>query len=366
MRVILLVTDLQRGGTPLRIARLARGLHAAGAQPTVACLAPPGPVSTELEAAGIPTFACDARGPRDFAALARLNARVRRIRPDLIHATLVHANVAARLVGLLRHIPVLTATATIECERPWHIWLERLTARLDAGHIVNSPAVADHVVRRFRRPRSRVYLVPPSLEHFPQVVDRIEARRRLNIPDHEFVVAWLGRFDPVKRLDLVIRVAEILTTVPTRFLLIGDGPTRGQIEHSLRLSNAGRVTHLLGWHEDSGPILSAADAFLFPSLTEGMPNAVLEAMACGLPIVASDLPVLRDIAGRSERLWLVSSNEPNAYATRLLQLRDDPATRSALAHRAATWARDHLDPAATIKAALAIYEAILGRPARAS
>ena len=359
MRVMLLVTDLQLGGTPLRIARLARGLRDAGLDVHVGCLAPAGPVSAELESAGILTFACNARHARDVAGLQRLAHHVRRFKPDLIHATLTHANVAARLVGLACRIPVLTSTATIEVERRWHLWMERLTARLDRGHIVNSRALADHVAHAFCLPHRRIHVVPPSIKAMPRRMDRGQTRQRLGIAEHEFVVLWVGRFDPVKRLDIVIGCAEVMNVVPSRLLLAGDGPYRPAVEQMVRLSTASRNIQLLGWQTELGLVMSAADAFLFPSLTEGMPNAVLQAMAFGLPIVGSDIPALRELAGDEPRLLLVDSGEPKAYTDALLGLRDDPKRAGALAARAAAWARENLDPRRTVRALVEVYERVL-------
>jgi len=359
MRVMLLVTDLERGGTPLRIARLARRLHAAGVEVHAGCLAPPGPVSEDLEEVGIETFACRADDARDFLALKRLSQTTRRIHPDLIHATLLHANIAARLVGVIQRVPVIGSTATIEVERAWHRALERTTASIDRAHIVNSAAVANHVVQAFGIPQRLVHIVPPSLETPPRRVDRSAARAELGVSEPEFVVAWVGRFDPVKRLDVIIRCAEIMTDVPSRFLLMGDGPQRPRIEQELRLSSASRTVHLLGWQEDVATVLSAADAFVFPSLTEGMPNAVLEAMAYGLPIVASDIPVLRELSGNGERCVLVGGSEPRAYADALLRLRAQGEERHALGEQAAAWAARHLDPQATVDAVLRVYEQVL-------
>jgi glycosyltransferase involved in cell wall biosynthesis len=355
---MLLVTDFERGGTPHRIARLARGLREAGVDVFAGCLAPPGPVSTDLKAAGVPTFACDAQDARDFLALKRLSQHVRRIRPDLIHSTLTHANVAARLVGVIQRIPIVGSTATIEVERPWHRAIERATAGIDRAHIVNSQALAEHVIRVFGLPRGRVHVVPPSLDPLPERMDQAAARTALGIPPHEFVVAWVGRLDPVKRLDILIQCAAVLTAVPARFLVVGDGPDRPRLEQLLRHSGAGQRVHLLGWRTDTDAILSAADAFLFPSLTEGMPNAVLEAMACGLPVVASDIPVLRELAAGGERCLLVPGDDPRAYAAALLKLRDDPVLCVALARRAAEWAQTHLDPQQTINAVLQIYNRV--------
>ncbi|MBP7744658.1 MAG: glycosyltransferase [Phycisphaerae bacterium] len=365
MRVALLVTDLERGGTPLRLVRLARGLSAAGVEVHAGCLAPRGPLSSELTAAGLATFACDAEDARDFLALKRLSQHMRRVQPDLIHATLLHANVAARIVGGVQHIPVVGATATIEVERPWHRALERATAGLDRAHIVNSHAVAEHVIRVFGVPRRRVHIVPPSLDPWPRRVERAAARAALGIPAHEFVVAWVGRLDPVKRLGLIVSCAEIMTTVPVRFLLAGEGPERANLERSLRLSSAARVVHLLGWQADIGAVLSAADAFLCPSRTEGMPNAVLEALACGVPVVASDIPALRELAGAHGHIVLVRGSAAQDYVAALLKLRADEPARRALGQSAADWARAHLDPQATVQAVLKVYQGVLRHtPAR--
>lgn len=362
MRVVLLVTDHERGGTPMRLARLARLLRAVGVDVHAGCLAHAGPITTELAAAQVPTFTCDADDARDFLALKRLSQHLRRIRPQLIHATLMHANVAARIVGVIQRIPVIGSTATIEVERGWHRTAERATAGIDRFHIVNSVSVAEHVVRAFGIPRRRVRVVPPALARFPEPIERSAARAALGIAEHEFTVAWMGRFDPVKRLDLIVHVAEILTRVPSRFLLIGDGPQRPQIEQMLRLSSAGRTVQLLGWQSDITPILSAADVFLFPSRTEGMPNAVLEALAHGLPIIGSDIPALRELAGDGERMCLVTGDDPRDYAEALLAQRDNPQQRARLGEAGRAWARATLNPHVTVRRVQQVYRAAVHQP----
>ncbi len=361
MRVILLVTDHERGGSPLRLARLARGLHAAGVEVHAGCLAPRGPVSAELAAAGVATFACDAEDARDLLALTRLARHVRRIKPELIHATLTHANVAARIVGVMQRIPVIGSTATIEVERRWHAVVERATAGIDQAHIVNSQAVAEHVLAAFGVERARVHVIPPSLDPFPQRVDRAAARAALGLAADEFVVAWTGRLDPVKRLEIVVGCAELLAAFPVRFLLVGDGPDRARVERIRSRSAAAPRVQLLGWRRDVPTILSAADAFLFPSRTEGLPNAVLEAMAVGLPVVASDIPAHRELAGAGERLRLVPGDDARTYADALREFHADPAAGQALGGRALTWAQSHLDPTATTRALLAVYADVLNR-----
>ncbi len=365
MRVALLVTDLERGGAPLRLARLARGLREIGVDVHVGCLAPLGPVGRQLRGEGFATFACDARSARDFDALRRLIRALRRIRPHVLHATLTHANVAARLAGLYLRIPVLTSTATIEVERGWHVWAERLTAWADRGHVVNSAALRDHVRRQFWLPAAHVFLIPP-LPAFRAAAPalsadaaaappRAAARAAFGIAPHEFVIAWAGRLDPVKCVPLLIECAEILSREPLRLLIAGDGPDRPAVERAIRTSSTARNVMLLGWVDDPSPVYAAADLFVFPSLTEGMPNALLEALAAGVPAVCADIPALRELADGGRRAVLVADHTPHAFAAAVAALRADPQRRAALAEAGAAWARAQFDPAAAVRATYAVY-----------
>ncbi|GMU83112.1 MAG: glycosyl transferase [Planctomycetota bacterium] len=338
MRIVLLVTDLQPGGTPLRIAAIARGLREAGDEVVVGCLAGRGPVSEELERDGIATFACGARRPWHFGAIWRLCTHLRRIRPDIVHSTLLHANVAARLVCDWLRIPLLTSTATIEVERKWHLRLERWTAGWDEGHIVNGPSLAEHVIREFGRPRERVFIVPPFLDRVPTMIDRAEARQRLNLPPDAPVVGWFGRFDPVKRLDLILDCAIELRNTDFHFVLAGDGPLHSSIEARIGLDRLAERVLLPGWLADPGVLLSAADVMIFPSLTEGLPNAVLQSMWAGVPVIASDIAAHRDLSGDERRLYLVSGRD--AVLTALQNVLSRGESQRELTQRAREWACD--------------------------
>ncbi len=357
MRVALVVTDLQPGGTPLRLVRLARRLKAAGIEVHVGCLAQAGPLSEELDREGIPAFSADAVHARDFAALFRLRERIRAIKPDLIHATLTHANVACRWIGRKLKIPTLTSTATIEVERPWHIRLERWTRNWDAGHFVNSRAVADHVHQKFGVPRQRIFIVPPSIEPWPEKIEREQSRRQLDLPVDGQVILWAGRFDPVKRVELLVNCMPQLPD-DALLALAGDGGLRAEIERHAHARGLQSRVRFLGWQSDLSAAMSAADVFAFPSRTEGMPNAVLTAMAAGVPVVASDIPPHRELADEEGRLLLVRDSVEE-WGGALGELLEDSARRREIAERALSWAKANLDPARTAAATIEVYDRVL-------
>lgn len=301
LRVMLLATDLQRGGLPLRLVRLARRFHEINIEPIVGCLAPAGPLSDVLRDAGIETFACDAAGRFDPRCLAALAACVRRYSPDLIHASLFHANVAARLVGRLdRPRPIITSTVTIEIERRWHRTVESLTAGLSDLHVANSHAVARHLLDELGFDADRLIVIRNAVDF--DELDRTPPRDRssLELDDDASLIVWAGRMDPVKNLPTLIDVVERLSRKRrVQAVLIGDGPDRRRVEAMVERRSLSRIVRVMGWSGEVACWMKAADALCFPSLTEGSPNVLLEALAVGCPVVTSDAPACVEMASEA-------------------------------------------------------------------
>lgn len=294
---MMLSTDLQPGGYPLRLSRLAVALRDRGLEPVVGCLARRGPLHETLEAAGLSTFSCDARGGFDAMCLPRLAKHVRRIDPDLIHAGLFHANVAARLVGRLdRARPIITSTITIEIERHWHRWGEALTGGWSDLHIANAPSVAEHVCTDLGFGSDRVVLLRNGIDL--AAVDQVSPARRsdLGIPEGVPLLIWAGRMDPIKDLPTFVETAaRVRESHGAHALLLGDGPQRKPVESLIANRKLTGVVHMPGWRSDVVAWLKAADLLLFPSRTEGSSNVMLEAMAAGCAVVASDIAPCRDL-----------------------------------------------------------------------
>ncbi|MCA9244365.1 MAG: glycosyltransferase [Phycisphaerales bacterium] len=364
MRVSLLITDLNRGGAPLRIARLARGLRDAGHHVSVGCLAELGPVGGDLRDAGFDVFAAGARSVLSFGVFGRLERALRDRSPHIIHSTLVHANFAARVVGRRMKTPVITSTATVEVERRWHALVERWTRKWDCGHIVNSRVLADHVIRAFGRDPRRVFVVPPSAEMVAPP-SRDEARRALGLPLDAFVIAWAGRLDPVKRVDMLIDAFDRIAGKPggsgARLLIAGEGADRARIERRLTASPFANQISMLGWMTDVARVFAAADCVAIPSRTEGMPNVVLEAMAIGVPVIASPLPVMCELAGPADapRLLLMGDGTAAALTSAIERVRANRDEASEAADRASHWVRTELSVEETTRATLRAYERCL-------
>lgn len=186
----------------------------------------------------------------------------------------------------------------------------------------------------------------------PRLPSRAEARRQLGIDPATKVVLYVGRLAAEKGTALLARA---WATVPEALLLVaGDGPDRGMIERAPRCRVDGFVS-------DVSPYLAAADVFVLPSASEGISNALLEAMAAGLPVVATDVGGNREVISTPALGILVSASDPRELTAALRAILADPTQRQALGaaaqrHVATAWSFE-----AMVTAYETLYEASLRR-----
>lgn len=325
-RVLYLSTDLQRGGLPLRLCRLVLRLRDLGVTPIVGCLTTPGPLSDELSSAGIDVFACGGRGGLDVSCLWRFAEIVRRYDPDLIHASLFHSNLAARLLGRCdRPRPIITSTVTIEIERAWHRWGEWATEGLSNLHVANGLAVAAHLENELAFSPQRLAVIPNGIElsgfESAEPIDR----ESFGIPADVPIVLWVGRMDRVKDLATFVSAVRVVAAGRrVQAVLVGDGPERSTLLKSIRDGGASESFLLPGWSNEVARWLKAASCLVLTSRTEGCPNVLLEAMACRCPVIASDIAPCRELMTHDLHGLLAPVGDPAAFAGAIGHVLSDP------------------------------------------
>jgi len=317
----------------------------------IACFRAEGQFAPEVRALGLPVHELgvgrrvyDASGLR---GLLRLVARVRDFRPDVIHGYLFGPNLFAVLAGRLCRVPVVAVAKrnvdAFETARQRRV--QRFVHRAASHVTAVSEAVAETVVA-MGVPRARITVIPNGVD-----VSRFDAppleRRALGAADGEPVIGSVGclaaRKDYGTLIEALARLAERRPAFHAA--LVGDGPERAALEAlAARLGVSGRVT-FLGERSDVERLLPAMDVFVLSSREEGIPNALLEAMAAGRPAVATAVGGTPEVLEGGVTGWLVPPADPAAMAVALEQALGDPAeaARRGAAARAATRERMSID-----------------------
>ncbi len=277
---------------------------------------------------GLNVTHCNARSARDVWAIERLARFLRNAKPDLVHAFLFHANVACQLalpLAGLSHRRLICEIQTVEIERKWHLVVGGMLHRLAACYVGNSRSVTDHLHAQAHMARSRIRCIPGGVD-VEAIQNAAPARRGdLNIPDGVSIIMWVGRMDPVKGLDELIEAFGFVVQSPSmasgrpttrveRLVLVGDGPYAGRVQSLIRDHGLSDMVMTLGRRHDVFSLLKSADVFVLPSYTEGLPNALLEAMAAGVPVVTTDVPGCRDLVHHRETGLIVPPRDARALA----------------------------------------------------
>lgn len=325
--ILYVITDLKVGGVPLHLARLAKTMRDRGYRVVVVSLAPIGPIGPLLSDEGLEVRTCDGCCGWDFRIIPRLGQIIDELQPDVIHSLLFHANQATRIAAMLGGFPnerILCEIQTVEVERRWHLWVDWIMFRFSRLTIGNSPSVIDHLHRAAQIPLDRLQLVRGGID-VDRIIGAAPAQRiELGLKESDHVIIWVGRLDPVKGLDLLLHALAAMTQKRNaHLLLVGDGSERTRLEALARSLQLQSRVHFLGPRNDVPSLLKMADIFAFPSRTEGLPNALLEAMAAGKPIVTTDVPGCRDLIAHEQTGLLVPYGDTPALAAALSRLLGD-------------------------------------------
>lgn len=345
MRVCLTVTDTQRGGTPSRLCDLATALIRRGHDVQLVSLLPAGEVLEDAARGGVSTLDLGMRSGRDIGGAAlRLRRSMSAFAPDVIQSALYHANVISRLVGRTLRRPVVSGYQSIDDELNRTRQLsDRATWRLARRHVAVSQAVAERVSRRCRIPRCAIDVVPIG-KTAPVPMEKSIARRMLGVPEDAYVVGFVGRLHPVKNLPTLVAAVEHIPT-ETWLVVAGDGPERGVVEGRPR-------TVVTGMLADVSPVYAAVDVVALPSLWEGMPGALVEAMAAGRPVVATRVGGIPEVVTDGVEGFLVSP----AQACELAAALQKAIARPELGMAAARTARERFSLESMVEGYLRSWE----------
>jgi glycosyltransferase involved in cell wall biosynthesis len=358
---------------------MAPHLVASGIDLSVAVLHDRTGLAGELEKHGIPVSVVG-RGTR-ASWLAGVYSLLGQRRPDLLHTTLFEADLAGRIAASLRRIPVVGTLANTPYG-PEHFAESSVSALKLRGaqaadvasarvvrrfHAV-SQSVADTCIARLHLARSRVEVIPRGRDlgrlGAPSAGRRQEVRGRLGLTGQAVAMLAVGRQEPQKGLDILLKALPgIMSSYPDVLLLVAgrEGRATDDLQRVETELGVGQHVRFLGERDDVADLLCAADVFVLPSRREGLPGSILEAMAMSTPVIASDLPTIREAVPDQRFALLVRPEDPPALADALLSVLGDKeaATRRAAAARRRF--EEQFDIASVSRAMAGFYRRALSR-----
>lgn len=343
-RLVPVITDSGIGGTEKALLQLLERIDRSLFNPVgIIVIKGRREMADRWEALKIPVYAIGmSRWPTPMG-LSRLRARLVELRPDIVHAFLYHAIQLSRLASRAQPWKLITSPrVNYRFASPWTIAIDRCLRGRDALSVCESRAGRETLIK-LGYPADRVAVAPNGVNvaAFAQNGDaRRRLRREWSVAEGEVVVGAIGRLHAQKGFDLLVRAAAELARSPVKFrvMIAGAGPEEAALRAQAAQLNV-PVT-LLGERADVAALLSAFDVYVQSSRYEGMSNALLEALAAGLPCAATAVDGTLDVAKDGENMLLVRPDDAIALAVAIGYLLEKPDLRSRLAENAMITARN--------------------------
>ncbi|MBI5157917.1 MAG: glycosyltransferase [Acidimicrobiia bacterium] len=373
LRVLYLIDSLGQGGAEHLLVRYLEALPEAGVDPTVVVIQDRdgNPLASAVTRLGVPLETLHIDRLRRRGALARVGAAIDRVGPDLVHTQLEFSNILGTIAAHRRGIPTVATLHTLDRPRPWSrdAVRFRLMARILASRssrvIAVSQSAGAHFTERSGARRGVVTTLYNGidLERFlaPHPAAAADLRHSLGIAAGSRIVTTVAVLRPPKGIaDLIAALPAVVLAVPgTHLVIAGDGPARPDLEAAAMAHGmAGRV-HFLGHRADVDEVLAAADLFVLPSHTEALPTVLIEAMATGLPVVATTVGGIPEMVERGSSALLVPPHEPELLAEAITRVLTSPLQAAAMATAGRRIARHRFDLGRQVGELVAEYRRVV-------
>ncbi len=373
IRVLHLTSDSAVAGTERMILSLFEHYHRDAFDFQLATLFGPGELIRRSQQLDVPAVQLEWNRAFSPGAFLRLLTLIRRFRPRIVQAYLFHSNMIGRLAGQLARMrpksaaprPVIVSglrtfyedSAQGKMQRGW----DRRTFWLSHYSLANSQAGADSLFSSHEAQRHRIEVVHNGLDAAPyrrDAVTRQALRREWNVPEHAFLFGMIAQLR--KHKDHKTLLSAFAKVPDARLVLVGSGETEGEVRrHVAGLRLAERVT-LAGYRKDAARVLSALDGFVLSTEIEGLPVSIMEAMAAGLPVVATHIGGVPELVRDGETGLLVRLRDVDGLAAAMRRLTGDAPLCARMGAAGRARIRDHFSPEAMTEQIEAFYRRIVG------
>jgi glycosyltransferase involved in cell wall biosynthesis len=363
-RIVYITESLVPGGVQSQIETLADALAGDEFEPHVCFLNRGGSLGGRFEREGIATSTIAGRGLRDFFIVPRLKRHLARLRPDILHTW--HG--AGSPIGIAAATAAAIDRTVITVRRAdpragsWQRYIDRRRARRAGRIVVEDAALRDFYVAE-GWPADRFTVIPCGVSPVEESRStRAELLAELQLPEDARLIGVAGSLVPRKRLKDVIWAAELVYVLHknVHLLIFGDGPERAALERFVWLLRGEDRFHILGRRDDLPRFLPHLDVFWSGSENAGTPLAMLEAMAAGVPVVASGIPAHRRIVVDGETGYLAALGGRADFGRATDRIFRDEQLARRLGEAGRARVAEHFPAAAMLERYIALYRDLTG------
>jgi glycosyltransferase involved in cell wall biosynthesis len=375
-RIVFWAGSFERAGTQRFLVELLKRMDRRRFDPTVFSLRSRGELLSEIKRQGIPVYEFGTgRGilsAETWRGLSGATAQLRRDRVDILSCVLGITTLFGPVVGRLAGVPVVVNNqrnlAYRRMGRFEEAFYRFVNRRLVDAVLVNSESARRELLTRFAVPSAKVVRTGVGIDLAPFAdAPRDESlASELGLSGHA-VVGIVGKLSAVKGHQHFLAAAALIARShdAVRFLIVGDGPRRIELEQQAAELGIAEATRFVGAREDVPALLKLMDVFVLSSLSEGAPNAIMEAMAAGVPVVATRVGGVPELVADGSTGILVEPRDPVALADAIADLLDDRTRAILMGRSGQSVARERFDIGAAVdeveQALWALHEAARAR-----
>lgn len=300
-KILHLITGLETGGAEMMLLKTLPSLQEIFDN-HVCCIRGHGPIGKKLSDAAIPVHYLELKNIFDLGIILRFKKIIQIEKPDLLVTYLIHADLFGRIFGRLFGIKKIICSVRVKLIQIKYLpllLLDALTSPLVTRYHFNSQVVADMYHRYFFLPKRKSTVIPNGLDItlYQKEINKNQKKQELSLPQDSIIISCVGRLEKQKGQEYLIKALVPLSQNQPNLhlLLIGAGSNEKMLKELAKNLKIAPQVHFLGKTDDVPQLLAISDIFTLPSLYEGMSNALMEAMATGLPIVATDIPENKEV-----------------------------------------------------------------------
>jgi len=333
VRILFLVNGFAIGGAEVKLLELVKEIKKRSPQtyyPIVCAIGQGGPLQERFEKMNVETYVFPKKHKYDVFLIYKVYQLLKKKRIDILQTNLYYADIigayAAKLAGMTKVISWDAMTA------PYHYGIKNLLAyRLASKWFVVSVAVSNaiktKIIQERHVPADKTTTIHygVDLQYFLDTKNQAY-RKILGFHSKDIVLGTVARLSEQKgHRYLIDAIKEIVKKYENiRVLFIGDGPLRKKLELQVNQLGLDSIIKFLGFRSDVKEILGVLDIFILPSLFEGLPNVVLEAMACGKPVIATNVSGIPEIIVDHQTGILIPPKDSNAIVQAIFQMLENP------------------------------------------